>query len=247
MSVRTILRSAAIWGGMAGVVMAAFPPMMLGYPLVLVDPDRALSDWYFRTIGKAIVRANPLWRVEVVGKEKLERGGPFVLVVNHQSFADLVAMCFLDHPTKYLGKASVFRVPVLGWGMTIAGQVPVVRGDRESGKEAVGKLAGWLRRGVSVALFPEGTRSESGAIGGFRLGAFRLAIAEGRPVVPVVLSGARELLPKRSVLFEKHAVIRLQVLDAIATAGRPADGAQALADEVRARMVAAFAAAEPRG
>src|SRR5688572_16510888 len=108
MNPRALLRSAAIWGGVAGVVCIAVPPMVLGYPLVLVDPNRAISDWYFRTLAKAIVRINPNWSISVVGKEKLAHGGPYVLVVNHQSFVDLIAMCFLDHPTKYLGKESVF-------------------------------------------------------------------------------------------------------------------------------------------
>jgi 1-acyl-sn-glycerol-3-phosphate acyltransferase len=237
---RDVLRSAAIWSGFAGVVAAAVPPMVLGYPLVLVDPNRALSDWYFRTLGKTLVKVNPLWRVTVEGKDKLEGGGPFVLVVNHQSFADLIAMCFLDHPTKYLGKASVFDVPVFGWALRIAGEVPVVRGNRDSGREALERLGAWLDRGVSVALFPEGTRTETGEIGAFKVGAFKLAIAHGRPVVPVVLSGARNLLPKGSLVFQGEADVRVRVLDPVATDGWSIDDAAKLAEEVRAKMVAAY-------
>jgi 1-acyl-sn-glycerol-3-phosphate acyltransferase len=237
---RDVLRSAAIWSGFAGVVAAAVPPMIFGYPLVLVDPNRALSDWYFRTLGKTLVKVNPLWRVHVEGKEKLERGGPYVLVVNHQSFADLVAMCFLDHPTKYLGKASVFDVPVFGWALRIAGEVPVVRGNRDSGREALERLGSWLDRGVSVALFPEGTRTETGEIGPFKVGAFKLAIAHRRPIVPVVLSGARNLLPKGSLVFEGHADVRVRVLDPVSTDAYTIDDAGKLAEEVRAKMVAAY-------
>jgi 1-acyl-sn-glycerol-3-phosphate acyltransferase len=239
---QTIARSAAIWTGIAGVVMVAVPPMVLGFPLVVVDPNRAISDWYFRTIGKMLVRINPMWRVDVIGKEKLARGGPYVLVVNHQSFADLIAMCHLDHPTKYLGKASAFSVPVFGWALRIAGEVPVVRGDRGSGKEAVDRLEAWLDRGVSVTLFPEGTRTETGEIGAFKLGAFRLAIAKQVPIVPVVLSGARDLLPKGSLLFERDAEVRVEVLDPVRTGGLGEGDAASLAEDVRARMIAAYAA-----
>jgi 1-acyl-sn-glycerol-3-phosphate acyltransferase len=246
MKARAVLRSAAIWGGFAGVVAVAVPPMLLGYPLVLVDPNRAISDWYFRTLAKALVRVNPLWRVEVEGKEKLRAGGPFVIVVNHQSFADLIATSFLDHPTKYLGKASVFDVPVFGWALRIAGEVPVVRGDRASGKGAVHDLGVWLDRGVSVTVFPEGTRSDDGSIGAFKHGAFRLAIAHGRPVVPVVLTGARDLLPKHSLLFQEEATIRLRVLDPVPTRGLREEDAGALAEEVRAKMVAMYAKAGAR-
>lgn len=239
---RDVVRSAAIWTGFAGVVSVAVPPMVLGYPLVLVDPNRALSDWYFRKIAKALVGVNPLWRVHAEGKEKLRHGGPFVLVVNHQSFADLIAMCFLDHPTKYLGKASAFDVPVFGWALRIAGEVPVVRGDRDSGRAALERLGTWLDRGVSVALFPEGTRTETGEIGPFKAGAFKLAIAHRRPIVPIVLSGARALLPKGSLVFEQRADVRVRVLDPIPTGGYTVDDAGRLAEETRACMVAAYGA-----
>lgn len=220
--------------------------MMVGYPLVLVDPNRALSDWYFRRIARALMRVNPSWVVHVEGKERLRRGGPFVLVVNHQSFADLIAMCFLDHPTKYLGKKSVFDVPVFGWALRIAGEVPVVRGDRESGVRALARLADWLARGVSVALFPEGTRSDDGSIGAFKLGAFRLAIETGRPVVPVIIAGARQLLPKHSMVFQRNARIELRVLEPEPTRGLRVDDAPALAERTRARMVTALAQLEER-
>lgn len=237
---RDVVRSAGIWAGIAGVVAVAVPPMVIGYPLVLVDPNRAISDWYFRTLGKALARVNPRWRLHVEGKEKLAHGAPFVLVVNHQSFADLIAMCFLDHPTKYLGKASVFDVPVFGWALRIAGEVPVVRGDRESGRGALESLGRWLERGVSVALFPEGTRSESGEIGDFKVGAFKLAIAHRRPIVPIVLAGARELLPKGSLVFKREADIHVKVLDPFRTDDLTIDDAPRLAREVRDAMVAAY-------
>jgi 1-acyl-sn-glycerol-3-phosphate acyltransferase len=236
--VRDVLRSGLVWTGFAGAALVAFPPMLLGYPLVLVDPERALSDWWFRTLGRALMTINPRWSVTVDGKERLATGGPFVLVVNHQSLTDLMAMCFLDHPTKYLGKESVFKVPLLGWAMRIAGEVPVRRGERDSGAQAVERLRDWLGRGVSVAIFPEGTRSEDGSIGPFRLGAFRLAIETERPIVPVVISGAAHLLPKGSWIFQEHAEVGLRVLLPVSTAGLSRDDAQTLAEKVRAQMIA---------
>lgn len=237
---RDVARSAAIWAGFAGIILFGVPPMLLGYPLVLVDPNRALSDWYFRRLARLMVGINPFWRVTVHGKEKLAAGGPYVLVVNHQSLADLIAMCFLDHPTKYLGKKAAFDVPVFGWALRIAGEVPVVRGDRTSGAAAVEELGAWLERGVSVCVFPEGTRSKSGELGTFKHGAFRLAIAHQRPVVPIVLSGAADLLPKGSVLFKQRAHIEVQVLDPIPTADLGPDDVVTLTDRVRAVMAAAL-------
>lgn len=239
-----VARSAALWTGFAGVTLLAVPPMVLGYPLVLVDPNRALSDAWLRGLSRTLVRLNPRWKVRVEGAEHLEGGGPFVVVVNHQSLFDLMVTGFLRHPVKYLGKASAFRVPLLGWGMRIAGEVPVDRGDPESRSRAVAELRSWLQRGVSVCLFPEGTRSEDGSIAPFKLGAFRLALEAQVPVVPVVLSGARELLPKHSVLFAREADIVISALPPVPTKGR--DDAQALADEVREAMVRTLARLEGR-
>jgi 1-acyl-sn-glycerol-3-phosphate acyltransferase len=200
-----VLRSALVWAGFAGVVLMAVPPMVLGYPLVLVDRKRAGADRYFRAIARALVKLNPMWSVNVEGTRHLSFDGPFVLVVNHQSMADLIAMCFLGHDTKYLGKQAAFRVPVFGWALRIAGEVPVERGNKESGARALEALGEWLDNGVSVAIFPEGTRTSDGTLGAFKMGAFRLAIDHQRPVVPIVISGARDLLPKSSFVMKGRA------------------------------------------
>ncbi len=235
-----IARSALVWGGMAALTLVAVPPMLLGYPLVAADPDRTLSDRYLHALGRALILVNPRWRVRVEGAEALRGRGAFVFVANHQSLIDLVLMCLLGRPMKYLGKASVFRVPVFGWALRIAGEVPVERGNRESGAQALDELKRWLSRGVSVCLFPEGTRSDDDEIGPFRKGAFRLAIETQRSIVPVVISGARDVLPKGSLVFARSADVRVQVLEPVDTAGLTSRDTDALAERVRGAMVEAY-------
>src|SRR5262249_17246747 len=87
-------------------------------------------------------------------------------------------------------------------------------------------------RGVSVALFPEGTRSETGELGAFKHGAFRLAITHQKPIVPIVLSGASDLLPKGSVIFKKRAHIHVSVLDPLPTTGLGLQGVNGLRERV---------------
>ena len=112
---------------------------------------------------------------------------------------------------------------------------------RASGAAAVEKLGAWLERGVSVTIFPEGTRSEDGSLGAFKHGAFRLAIAHGRPIVPVVLTGAHDLLPKGSIVFKRRAEIRVTVLDPIPTHGLTEDDVPALTDRTHEAMRSALA------
>ena len=116
---------------------------------------------------------------------------------------------------KWLSKKAIFSIPLLGWQMRAAGDVPIVRGDRESARRAMDEMRRRLASGVSVILFPEGTRSPDGSLGEFRDGAFRLAIEAGVPVVPLAIVGAAESLPKRSFVFAHPAT--LFVLDPVLT------------------------------
>jgi 1-acyl-sn-glycerol-3-phosphate acyltransferase len=104
---------------------------------------------------------------------------------------------------KWLAKASLFSVPFAGWGMWLAGDIPVRRGDVTSGREALERCARWLERGVPVVIFPEGTRSGTGELLPFKDGAFRLAIESGADVLPIAVAGTRRALPKHSWRFSR--------------------------------------------
>jgi 1-acyl-sn-glycerol-3-phosphate acyltransferase len=155
---------------------------------------------------------NPLWRLRVEGRERLPWRGPAVLVANHQSLGDILVLFGLYRPFKWVSKASVFRVPFLGWNMQLNRYIPLVRGDKESIAQMMEECAGWLRRGVPVLLFPEGTRSEGGELRPFKDGAFRLAISQGCPVIPIVLSGTAATLPKHGLVLSTQADCRVRVL-----------------------------------
>ena len=124
-----------------------------------------------------------------------------MVVSNHESNADPFLVSFLPWEMKWLGKASLFRIPVVGWMMRMAGDIPVERGDSDSAKEAMAACERWLARGMPVMLFPEGTRSKDGQLLPFKDGAFRLAIETGADVLPVAVAGTREALPKHSWKF----------------------------------------------
>ena len=125
-----------------------------------------------------------------------------MVVSNHESNADPFLVSFLPWEMKWLGKASAFRIPVVGWMMWMAGDIPVrARGQRlgEGGDGA--PAAGWLARGMPVMLFPEGTRSKDGQLLPFKDGAFRLAIETGADLLPLAVAGTRDALPKHSWRF----------------------------------------------
>lgn len=157
------------------------------------------------------LRAWPGWHVRVEGRERLP-DGPAVIIANHQSAIDIVAAMGLFHPFKFVAKSSLFTVPMVGWLMTLMRYVPVVRGHVHAMDKMLEDCRGWLRRGVAVFIFPEGTYSPAGQPLPFKRGAFRLAIEEHVPVVPVVLEGTTDILEGDGPQMHARASVRVRVL-----------------------------------
>ncbi|WP_224243048.1 lysophospholipid acyltransferase family protein [Hyalangium gracile] len=157
------------------------------------------------------LRAWPGWRVRVEGRELLPKG-PAVFVANHQSAMDIVAAMGLFHPFKFVSKSSLFKVPMVGWLMSMMRYVAVERGHVHAMERMLEECRGWLRRGVAVLIFPEGTYAPVRHPLPFKRGAFRLAIEEQVPVVPVVLEGTTDILEGDGPRMGAWATVRVRVL-----------------------------------
>jgi 1-acyl-sn-glycerol-3-phosphate acyltransferase len=175
---------------------------------------------------------NPLWRVRVEHRERLPWSGSAILVANHQSLGDILVLFALYRPFKWVSKASVFKVPFIGWNMALNGYVPLVRGNKGSAAKMFAACARWLDREMPILMFPEGTRSPDGNLLPFKDGAFRLAIDKGCPVIPIVLTGTARTLPKHGFVLDSRADCVVRVLPAISPAAFAGDTA-ALRDHVR--------------
>jgi 1-acyl-sn-glycerol-3-phosphate acyltransferase len=184
---------------------------------------------------------NPVWRLRVEGRERLPWHGAAVLVSNHASLADILVLFGLYRPFKWVSKESNFRLPFIGWNMRLNRYVPLVRGDPESIGRMMDACQAWLDKGVPVLLFPEGTRSEDGQLKAFKDGAFRLSMAKGCPLYPIVLSGTADVLPKHGLVLRQRANCRARVLEPVDPKPFGPDVA-AFRDAVRARMLLAKAA-----
>ena len=189
--------------------------------------------------GAHYLYLNPLWRFRVDRVAPVDRRRPFVLVANHQSFGDILAVGGTYLPFKWVSKQSVFRVPFIGWNCRLNRYVPLIRGDKASVERMFATCRCWLARGVSVAFFPEGTRSRDGEVQPFKPGAFQIACDAGVPILPVIVDGTGEVLPKHGMVFRRNATARVRVLAPIVP--RPGAAPEELAAEVRAVMVAELA------
>jgi 1-acyl-sn-glycerol-3-phosphate acyltransferase len=178
------------------------------------------------------LRAWPGWRVRVEGRELLPPG-PAILISNHQSAMDIVTTMGLFHPFKFVAKASLFKVPMVGWLMSLMRYVPVARGQVHAMERMLEDCRGWLRRGVAVLIYPEGTYAPPGQRLPFKRGAFRLAIEERVPVVPVVLEGTTDIIEGDGPWMSPRARVRVRVLPPLPAESLGNDEA-ALAARVRA-------------
>lgn len=142
-------------------------------------------------------------RVRTIGAEKLSRKERYVFIANHQSYFDIPTIyAGLPFSLSFIAKKELFFIPFFGWGIAAIGHIWI---DRENPRKALKSITRAIeklkRNRICLVLFPEGTRSITGEVGVFKRGSFTLAIEAGVPVVPVSLVGMRNILPKKTFLF----------------------------------------------
>jgi 1-acyl-sn-glycerol-3-phosphate acyltransferase len=216
------------------LIVVALPVQAL---LLLVsapfDRNRVLPGRFLRIVGVLISKTFPPWRLRVEGRWPGK--GPYVVVANHQSILDILLLSRMPREMKWVAKEELFRTPWVGWMLRMSGDIAIRRGDAESGGEALARAKAYLARGMSVMIFPEGTRSARGTLLPFKSGAFRLAIEAGVPVLPVAVHGTARGMPKGGPWVNPcRAVARL--LEPIEVSGYAPDQAVRLRDAVRSRI-----------
>lgn len=223
------------------LLVIAWTPLIALYRLATFrsDPDRYRVGRLFHSIAPTAVKLNPFWDFHVVDDIHPDPRRPYVFVANHASNADAFLVAMLPWEMKWLSKKSIFDIPLLGWQMRVAGDVELLRGDKDSARHAVEELRERLRRKLSVIVFPQGTRSPDGTVGAFREGAFRLAIEENVDVVPLAVAGTSNSLPKGSLTFKKTSAT-VTVLPPVSTKGLTPDDAPTLAERVRDQIARAI-------
>ena len=199
------------------------------------DPGRYQAGRAFRRLAVSHVALTRLWRFETEGVPPEGPRRPYVVVSNHESYADIFLMSHFPWEMKWLSKHTIFKIPVMGWMMRMALDVPVRRGERESAIAALAECRDRLAGRVSVMIFPEGTRSRTDELLPFKDGAFHLAIQSRVPILPVAIAGTRSCMAKGSFAF-RHAHAKARVLAPIDTDGLTLADVPALRDRTRATI-----------
>jgi 1-acyl-sn-glycerol-3-phosphate acyltransferase len=153
--------------------------------------------------------------VTIEGRDKIRSGVAYVMVANHQSLLDILVLFRLFKHFKWVSKIENFRVPLIGWNMSLNRYIKLRRGDKDSVDRMMRACERSLKDGNPIMMFPEGTRSFDGKLKTFKHGAFTLAQRVGVPLLPIVIQGTSEALPKRGFVLRGRHRIRVRILDEI--------------------------------
>ena len=174
-------------------------------------------------------------QVQTEGEEKLDRESSYVVMSNHCSLFDIpTVLTSLPFPFRMLAKASLFRIPFMGWYMSRVGYIPVKRDDPKRARESIENAASRVASGLSVLIFPEGTRSVEGEVARFKRGGVNLAHTAAVSVVPVAIINSGRLLPRGS-WHADPGVITMRIGDPINP--KNFSDPRALASTVRSAIV----------
>jgi 1-acyl-sn-glycerol-3-phosphate acyltransferase len=234
---RSVLVSLWVWFAI-GTLIVLWVPVMLVARLVDRDPASYTAGYTLRVMGRLFTYVNPFWDIELTGPFPENPRNPYVVVSNHFSQADPPIIARVPWEMKWVAKKELFNLPFAGWLLKLSGDIPVDRSSKQSRARVLVRAAKYLGDKCSVMFFPEGTRSRDGRVRRFSDGAFRLAIKEGVPVLPIAIDGTHDALPKHSIWFNPDAEkIRVQVLAPVDTSDYEPSEARAVQRRVRARII----------
>ena len=136
-------------------------------------------------------------KMTVKGRELLNKKKSYIFVTNHQSYVDIpVLMKAIPNTIRFIYKKQLSKIPIFGWGMYLSGYIPIDRENVRTAISSLKKAAGKIRNGISVVIFPEGTRSTDGSLGDFKRGMFVLADEAKVDIVPIAIDGTYNILPR---------------------------------------------------
>lgn len=209
------LRTLAVW--------------VFGLPITIFLFFVILLSVLFERKGRTVHSIGSFWsriilalsgvKVKIKGLENIPRDRPVIFLSNHQGAFDIPALQgFLPVQFRWVAKKSLFKIPIIGWSMTLAGYVGIDRDNPAEALKNMEEAAEKMKKGTSVLVFPEGTRSTTGELLPFKRGAFMLARKSGVPIVPVAIRGTTGIMKKGSLLINPADVV-ISVGAPIATDG----------------------------
>jgi 1-acyl-sn-glycerol-3-phosphate acyltransferase len=212
---------ATVWSWLVlALCVSLVTPLILLWRVIGWPVDRAnyLGGRLFRLTAVVMVRLTPRWHFRVTGLLPANPRLPYVVVANHESFADILLLSHLPWEMKWFSKVELMWIPIMGWAMWGAGDIGVKRGRAVSARQAMAAARRRLEQKVSVMIFPEGTRSPTRDLLPFKDGAFRLAVDAGVPILPLAIHGTRNAIARHDWRIGPATAV-VEVLEPISSQG----------------------------
>ncbi|MDM8516257.1 lysophospholipid acyltransferase family protein [Desulfobacterales bacterium HSG16] len=181
---------------------------------VLFDKRLYILHFFTSAWASLYIWIMPAWSISIQGKENI-RKKTYIVVSNHQSLLDILVAFRIFFHFKWVSKSEIFNIPFIGWNMRLNRYIRLVRGDKSSSRLMFDACNKEIARGSSIYLFPEGSRSDTGRLKPFKPGAFLLAKENMLPILPIVITGTKNILPKYKLVFQGIHKIKVKILNEI--------------------------------
>ena len=215
-NLKSFLISLYIW---AFIVVTLVPLFLLFCILWLLafpfDRKNVVTHGYTTLWTRLYLTINPGWEIRVENRERVGNDNTYILVSNHQSIIDIALLLQLRINFKWVSKIELARAPFVGWVIQMNNHILVRRGDKQSVAKMAEACKKTLADGISVFMFPEGTRAGNGELQSFKEGAFILAKDNRVPILPIVIDGPSKALPRKAFWFSMYQTFTVRVLDEI--------------------------------
>lgn len=217
------------------ITLAFFVVICVAWVLtVFIDRKRVVLHWLSGMWTRVYFGIVPAWHRQVSGKENIVPGEAYVVVVNHRSMLDIPLMYVLPFNFKWVSKKEVYKWPLFGWVLWMHGDIAIERGSSKSLRGMMSRGKDNLAQGVSVIIFPEGTRSKTEQLGRFHEGAFLLAREAGVGVLPCVTTGTDTAFDGWRINFKNR--FRVKILPPVSAAQVQSSAPKDLAASLREVM-----------
>jgi 1-acyl-sn-glycerol-3-phosphate acyltransferase len=204
--------------------------------LSLFDSSGNIPHLVARLWGKIQLRTTGT-TVKIQGQENIDPRKSYILVSNHQSNFDIFALLgYLPIQFRWTAKAELFRIPFLGWSMSRIGYIPIERDRPKKAYRSMLRAAEKVQKGVSVMIFPEGTRSPDGSLQRFKKGVFLIALKSQAPILPIAICGTGKIMQKGDWRTYPGKV-QIIIDPAIETRGIPPQKEGELSERVRSTLM----------
>jgi len=221
------------------ILSAAVYSCVLGLPALIVCLVDRSGRWFSsfqRLWANWLLRTNGI-RLSVQGLESVQKGHSYILISNHVSILDIPGIISaFPFPVRFIAKKSLAWFPIFGWNLYLSKHILIDRESTPSALKSLKKAASLLKSGISIIVFPEGTRSADGQVKEFKRGGFLLGLQSQAPIVPVAISGTYRMLPRASWCFWP-GTIEIHVEKPIPTQGLPLRESRTLMQRVRNTII----------